>query len=1464
MKIRGAHLRHAFVAIAMAGLGVEATDLAPPGDIVISEISYNPPSSLGADDKYEFVEIHNRGPATIDLSGWSLKDRDDEHALILPAGTVILAGTDLVLGRNCATLRSTYGAEVPCVGDLPFALGNDGDTVRLFDASGELVDQVTYMDRRPWPVEADGGDATLERISLADDATDFSNFAASVPAGAPGTPGLPNSRAGQIPARHTIVINEIQYNPVRLPDVDSLRHCPSEEFLELYNRGNLAVDISGWSFESGITLSLPQGTVVPAGGFLAVFRDRAQFETKYGAIVNAVGPFEAELDDGGEELLLVDANGNPVDFVDYNDVDPWPVNPDGLKGSLELVDAQSDNDRGRAWRQSVDFKGTPGAENSVTRAFHDVGENDGPQITSVKAAPAEEPERESIRSSDDVRIDARILDRQGVASAMCEYQAMPAGGYIRRTDSKFESDWVAVPMVYDAKRSLYTAVISRQPHRSLVRYRIRATDRAAKSAEAMSPRPEDPEPNFAYYVYDGVPDYVASQRSAFGQPGLAHTDLEKIPVYHVIAAEADIEEAQYKVFPENDERSWQISFVHGGHVHDHVTLQLRSGHRYSWPKRPWKIGFNRGNLFDGRFNDGTAYPRKRKKIHFMSAQHDSGKPRGESGVFESLTWKLYREADVIGASTTFVHLRFVRSPEEHDQFLGDFFGIFLETQRIDSTALEDNGRPSDQESTLYKFNGGPEKVHPDCSLSKADVEAFLAAYNRGQSREWYEKNLDVSRYLSFRVVTELSDNHDMDSLKNFFYYRSSTTQLWEVLPWDVDNTFGADASGDEPLKTRVLPLFPIEYKNRFRFLWQVLYGEDRMFDTIAQWSELIGELADADLDRWDTEPRVACPSWPQTAGGQCKKYAQFRTRMRDLRQWIRGQSRIVQSAFRDPQVPSAPENASPLTGSPAAIPIVLRTTAFEDPDAGDEHSATRWLLIEEGGDWAHPLWDIETQEALTEITAPLEIIAIGSSYLFRAAHRDSTGRWSLLSEPTSFVAGPPDATAPTTPTNLRASQPNSRWVMLEWTPSEDLETGIFGYRILRDGQLLGSRIVASPKFIDLGIAPSVFHAYQVVAVNGAGLESAPSNVEHAPVFPLTALDGWLLPPGGLDYFFDARPGEDGYTAERDEKKAGNLDGTWARSKSDEWDGSPPGKNRGAPGGVELIELPGDAQGPPASVLSLEDGGAASATFPSPSNQRLSLLHAAGDGNLLESGVTLLARLRVNPDPRDLPEPKGQALDSQVARGQIGISQTNLAGEQSFSAWLDAGRLFVSGGESVAVDMLQLQGLWITVEAELGRHRVRVYLNGASVAAINEIVDLETVGVEPYFGGNYLHMGLSNRAEAGAIQIDYFGFAGGAHVPEPAEGATQQPFLRGDADADGKVTLADAVRILDYLFRGERGFTCIDAADVDDQGELEVTDAIVLLRYLFLGGPKLYPPFPDCGFDPTVDKFVPCFHETCKM
>lgn len=162
------------------------------------------------------------------------------------------------------------------------------------------------------------------------------------------------------PEFYQIVINEIMYNP---PDTQGLDDY--WEWLELYNNDDVTVDLSGWSFNSGIEFIFPQGTTMAPGDFLVVARDPDTLATFYTGL-DMVGPFGGALNNAGESLQLVDGSQNVIDVVLYDDTAPWPVEPDGSGPSLSLINPSLDNNLAENWLPSLENFGTPCQQNFLS------------------------------------------------------------------------------------------------------------------------------------------------------------------------------------------------------------------------------------------------------------------------------------------------------------------------------------------------------------------------------------------------------------------------------------------------------------------------------------------------------------------------------------------------------------------------------------------------------------------------------------------------------------------------------------------------------------------------------------------------------------------------------------------------------------------------------------------------------------------------------------------------------------------------------------------------------------------------------------------------------------------------------------------------------------------------------------------------------------------------------------------
>lgn len=156
--------------------------------------------------------------------------------------------------------------------------------------------------------------------------------------------------------------------------------------------------------------------------------------------------------------------------------------------------------------------------------------------------------------------------------------------------------------------------------------------------------------------------------------------------------------------------------------------------------------------------------------------------------------------------------------------------------------------------------------------------------------------------------------------------------------------------------------------------------------------------------------------------------------------------------------------------------------------------------------------------------------------------------------------------------------------------------------------------------------------------------------------------------------------------------------------------------------------------------------------------------------------------------------------------------------------------------------------------------------------LGNVIDRLTYG-DQTFPGSIRTQDASGQACADAIgQDDVFAWvlseAGDGFGSYPA--ATAEPgtpgvyggclspvdtFVRGDANGDGNLDIADPVHILAYLFTSGPS-ECEDAQDVNDDGGIDIADAIYGLAHQFSGGPEPLAPFPTCGEDPTTDGLDP--------
>jgi hypothetical protein len=160
-------------------------------------------------------------------------------------------------------------------------------------------------------------------------------------------------------AQPLVRITELMYNP---PGGDA------HEYLEIFNAGNRAVDLNGWSF-FGVNYVFPPGAVIAPGSYMIIAcnDDPAGWRAKYPGVTPAAY-YAGNLSNSSETISLLDSAGVVISSVTYKDKAPWPVTPDGGGYSLEILDPLADANDPASWHASTVLGGSPGTANSAPAA----------------------------------------------------------------------------------------------------------------------------------------------------------------------------------------------------------------------------------------------------------------------------------------------------------------------------------------------------------------------------------------------------------------------------------------------------------------------------------------------------------------------------------------------------------------------------------------------------------------------------------------------------------------------------------------------------------------------------------------------------------------------------------------------------------------------------------------------------------------------------------------------------------------------------------------------------------------------------------------------------------------------------------------------------------------------------------------------------------------------------------------
>lgn len=204
--------------------------------LVITKIDYNPKEdeTFTESNDLEFIEITNTGNATVNLTGIYLMKLGVSYQF--PANSTIAANQSIQIAGNSAVFEAKYG--VVSFGDFDRNLSNKNQNLVLADAFGNVIDEVHYFDKDPWPEAADGDGFYLELIDVNSDNSLASNWKANT---------------GLILNTNKFDRNDISFNVYPNPTTELLKINSEKkvETIEIFNLLGQKVKVFQVDFKSG-------------------------------------------------------------------------------------------------------------------------------------------------------------------------------------------------------------------------------------------------------------------------------------------------------------------------------------------------------------------------------------------------------------------------------------------------------------------------------------------------------------------------------------------------------------------------------------------------------------------------------------------------------------------------------------------------------------------------------------------------------------------------------------------------------------------------------------------------------------------------------------------------------------------------------------------------------------------------------------------------------------------------------------------------------------------------------------------------------------------------------------------------------------------------------------------------------------------------------------------------------------
>ena len=754
-------------------------------DIVINEIMYH---HATRDERYEYIELYNRGTGTVSLAGWAFTDG---ITYTFEPGTEIAPGSYLIVAKDPNFIAGVYdnlniGSNL--LGPYAGGLDDHSERIRLSypykdvdSLSGDInvltitADEVTYYDGGRWPSWADGQGASLELRDPDSDNDAPDAWADSDESG----------KTAWEQFSFTINSSDSRYTHNRVTVFDLL----------LLNRGEVLIDdleliiggtsrLSNDGFESGESGWRFLGNHVRS---LVTKADRRSGAQSLHLISTGHG-------DPGANRINQSFSGVTASTVTFRGWARW------LRGTRFLLLRTSERSPVQPPRPAHSFEltmppdlGTPGRQNTAFVS------NRGPDILDVQHTPV------LPAGGEPIVVTARVTDNDGVGSVTLFYRSEGSGTF--RSTSMLDNGSGDDQISGDG---IYTASIPGTSSGTMRAFYIEASDGSASTRfpTKLDPSADVPDrtclvrigdsllnTRFATYRMWLSDDVISTFRS---RPNLSNELMDCTFVYN-----------NTEVFYNVGIRYRGSPFIRSGSGRD-------PRNRYAY-----RIDFNPDRKFHGREeinldnteggNRGPLQERASywfyKQMGLQFSMQEFVRPIINGNAHSNFEDVQKIDGDYIGGWFPNDTEGYIHKIDDYFEYSADGTGF----SNLDEGLKSDSSHPRLKETYRWGFEKRSHRENDNWD----HLLDFAAAFNTPSSSTLYERNIEsvvhpeyMARVLAIRHAVGDWDSYGYRRGKNNFFYYALPEGKWYLLPWDIDFTLGSGDGANTDLFSMNTGQFP--------------------------------------------------------------------------------------------------------------------------------------------------------------------------------------------------------------------------------------------------------------------------------------------------------------------------------------------------------------------------------------------------------------------------------------------------------------------------------------------------------------------------------------------------------------------------------------------------------------------------------------------------------------------------------